>query len=180
MAPEQAIGQWVDGRCDLYALGCVLYMMLAGAPPFNAATPILVLDLHLDEPPVPLRAHRDDVPPDLQQLVAELLAKDRDDRPATARSVRDRLLAIAGRPAAVAGNANRSTAALAAVEAAPTQPLAAFPPAPAASGGLGTSGRHRTLVPGISRYRRRVSGWVAALVAVALVTAVLAAAESFG
>ena len=102
---------------DLYALGCVLYMMLVGAPPFNGATAMHILDLHLDEPPVPLRAHRDDIPPELQQLVAELLAKDRADRPATARSVRDRLTAIGGRPAAGAGDPNQPTA-----EASPSWP----------------------------------------------------------
>jgi len=98
MAPEQAAGDPVDGRADLYAVGCVLYAMLTGAPPFAANHPIDVLDLHLHEPPVPLRAHRDDVPSDLQALVAELLAKHPADRPATAASARDRLRAI-GDPA---------------------------------------------------------------------------------
>jgi len=176
MAPEQAVGQSVDGRCDLYALGCVLYVMLVGAPPFNAATPIHVLDLHLDEPPVPLRAHRDDVPPDLQQLVAELLAKNPADRPATARSVRDRLTAIGGRSAAVSTDTNQPTAEFTIVESWPTQPMVSLLPATAVSDDLSTSttGRHRTMAPGIAWYRRRVSGWVAVLVAVALVTAVLA------
>ncbi|RSM53723.1 hypothetical protein DMB66_38640 [Actinoplanes sp. ATCC 53533] len=173
MAPEQAVGQWVDGRSDLYALGCVLYMMLVGAPPFNGATAMHILDLHLDEPPVPLRAHRDDVPPELQQLVAELLAKDRTDRPATARSVRDRLTAIGRRPAA--GDTNQPTAELSAVVAWRTRPTASLPPGTAVSDDLGTTGRHRTVAPGVAWYRRRVSGWVTVLAAVALVTAVLAA-----
>jgi serine/threonine-protein kinase len=175
MAPEQAVGHRVDGRADLYALGCVLYMMLVGAPPFNGATAIHILDLHLDEPPVPLRAHRDDVPPELQQLVAELLAKDPADRPATARSVRDRLTAIDGRPAAGSGGTNQPTTELSAVEVWRTRPPAALPPATAACDDLSTTGRHRTVAPGVTWYRRRVSGWVAALVAVTLVTAVLAA-----
>ena len=175
MAPEQAVGQWVDGRCDLYALGCVLYMMLVGTPPFNGATAIDILDLHLDEPPVPLRAHRDDVPPELQQLVAELLAKERDDRPATARSVRDRLTAIGGLPAEIPGDPNQPTAEFSDVEAWQTRPTASIPPATAASDDLSTTGRHRTVAPGIAWYRRRVSGWVTALVAVALITTVLAA-----
>ncbi|MFC7277620.1 serine/threonine-protein kinase [Paractinoplanes rhizophilus] len=113
MAPEQAAGDPVDGRADLYAVGCVLYAMLAGAPPFAADHPIEVLDLHLNEPPVPLRAHRDDVPPELQRLVDELLAKRPADRPRTAWSVRDRLRAVSERtpepadPQAVAAAATR-------------------------------------------------------------------------
>ncbi|WP_433303951.1 protein kinase domain-containing protein [Actinoplanes sp. CA-030573] len=94
MAPEQAAGDPVDGRADLYAVGCVLYAMLAGAPPFAADHPIDVLDLHLHEPPVPLGAHRGGLPPELLRLVAELLAKQPADRPATAGSVAARLRAI--------------------------------------------------------------------------------------
>ncbi|MFI5894950.1 protein kinase [Actinoplanes sp. NPDC051513] len=94
MAPEQAAGDPIDGRADLYAVGCVLYAMLTGAPPFNADHPIDVLELHLSEPPVPLRAHRADVPADLQRLMDEMLAKHAIDRPVTAWSVRDRLRAI--------------------------------------------------------------------------------------
>jgi hypothetical protein len=96
MAPEQVAGEWVDGRCDLYALGCVLYTMLAGTPPFTGPTAIDVLDLHLNERPAPLEEYRDDLPAALRDLVGELLAKNRDDRPATARSVRDRLAALTG------------------------------------------------------------------------------------
>lgn len=204
MAPEQATGEWVDGRSDLYAVGCVLYMMLVGAPPFNGATPIDVLDLHLHEPPVPLRAHRRDVPPALQQLVGELLAKDRDDRPATAWTVRDRLTAIAGRPVA---SSQPSPAVLRAEEDWPTQPTAVSPtvvsptmasaavaspavaspavasaavagtPGTATSDDTGTTGRHRaawTAAPIGWWHRLGVSGWVAVLVAVAVVVAVLA------
>jgi hypothetical protein len=105
MAPEQAAGDPVDGRADLYAVGCVLYAMLAGAPPFVASHPIDVLELHLSEPPVPLRAHRADVPPDLHRLVDQMLAKQPAERPASAWAARDRLRAIGGaaipEPAAV-------------------------------------------------------------------------------
>ena len=99
MAPEQATGRRVDGRADLYAVGCLLYTMLTGEPPFDGSNPIDVLDQQLNDPPVPLRDLRADVPPDLHRLAGELLAKDPADRPATARSVQDRLTAIAGRAA---------------------------------------------------------------------------------
>lgn len=172
MAPEQAIGRAVDGRCDLYALGCVLYMMLVGAPPFNGPTPIQILDLHLDEPPVPLRAHRDDIPPGLQRLVAELLAKDRDDRPASAWAVRDRLAAIGGRSVPLSPGASQRYAL---VEARRTAPMGSPRPATVTSDSLGTTGRHRTVTPGTAWQRPRVSGWVTVLVTLALVAAVLAA-----
>jgi serine/threonine-protein kinase len=180
MAPEQATGEWVDGRSDLYAMGCVLYMMLVGAPPFNGATPIDVLDMHLHEPPVPLRAHRTDIPPDLQELVAELLAKDRADRPATAWAVRDRLMAIAGQPVATS---NPPAAAPRAGEDWPTQPTLVSPtpagmPGAATSDDPGATGRHRAAwvaAPAGWWHRLGVSRSVAVLVAVAVVTAVLAA-----
>jgi serine/threonine protein kinase len=173
MAPEQAMGDPVDGRSDLYAVGCVLYMMLVGVPPFNATNPIDVLDMHLNEPPVPLRAHRNGVPPALHQLVGELLAKDPADRPASAWSVRDRLTAITdGSAPTTELPDHRSTA--------PTMvhPVVARAPVTATSGDRGTDGRHRATlaaVPVISWLRQWVSGWVLVLVAGALVTVVAAA-----
>jgi serine/threonine protein kinase len=64
MAPEQAHGGPIDARADLYALGCTMYAMLAGAPPFSGDASE-VLQQHLNQPPVPLRELRADVPPRL-------------------------------------------------------------------------------------------------------------------
>jgi serine/threonine-protein kinase len=164
MSPEQALGEKVDGRSDLYAVGCLLYMMLVGAPPFNGVNPIDVLDLHLNEPPVPLRAHRADVPPELQQLVDELLAKDRADRPATAWSVRDRLTTIGGTSAA--SDTDPPTTELRAAEDWPTVVGTAVAATP---DDTMPNGRHQAW------HRRWVSDWVAVLVAVAVATVVLAA-----
>jgi eukaryotic-like serine/threonine-protein kinase len=169
MSPEQALGERVDGRSDLYAVGCLLYMMLVGAPPFTGGNPIDVLDLHLNEPPVPLRAHRADVPPALQQLIDELLAKDRADRPATAWSVRDRLSTIGGASAASPSDtdppaADPPTTELRTAEDWPTVAVPALP------------GRHRVwaTTPVLRWHRRWVSDWVAVLVAVAVATVGLA------
>jgi serine/threonine-protein kinase len=75
-SPEQARGdRQVDGRSDLYSLGCVLYEMLAGTPPFTGATQTAVLARQLSEPPPPLRTVRPDVPPALEQVITEALAK---------------------------------------------------------------------------------------------------------
>lgn len=88
MAPEQARGEIaLDGRLDLFALGCVLFEALAGAAPFMAKNAVALLaKLLLDEAP-PLRSFRSDIPDDLHWLIASLLAKAAEDRPATARSV---------------------------------------------------------------------------------------------
>lgn len=74
MAPEQIRGELVDARADLYALGCVLYEIVAGRPPF-AGEGWPVLRRHLVEPPEPLSHHVEGVPAALEELVQRLLAK---------------------------------------------------------------------------------------------------------
>jgi serine/threonine-protein kinase len=90
MAPEQVRGQHVDARADLYGLGCTIYAMLTGVPPFSGPR-AEVLQQHLDEDPGALREHRVDVPPSLEALVAQLLAKAADERPHDAAEVKARL-----------------------------------------------------------------------------------------
>jgi serine/threonine-protein kinase len=94
LAPEQATGAPVDARTDLYALGCTLYAMLAGAAPF-AGDPQTVLRQHLTQPPPPLAAGPNGVPPELDVLVQQLLHKEPEQRPADAVEVRNRLSAVA-------------------------------------------------------------------------------------
>jgi serine/threonine protein kinase len=75
MAPEQARGAPLSGRCDLYALGCVLFEMITGDPPFSGSTPDLILK-HMRESAPLLSSRAKDVPPELDRLVATLLEKD--------------------------------------------------------------------------------------------------------
>jgi serine/threonine protein kinase/DNA-binding NarL/FixJ family response regulator len=96
MAPEAVTGAEVDGRADLYAVGAVLYELLAGRPPFSADTPLAVLSQILNTPPPPLRSVALDVPPLVEHLVLKLLAKDPAERYTSAEEV---LAALAG-PAA--------------------------------------------------------------------------------
>src|SRR5262245_35577924 len=77
MSPEQITGEReLDGRSDVYALGCVLYEMLAGSAPFTGSTAHAVLLRHLNDPAPGLRAARPDVPDTIEQAVVTALAKD--------------------------------------------------------------------------------------------------------
>ncbi|GAA2751152.1 serine/threonine-protein kinase [Kitasatospora cinereorecta] len=99
MAPEQALAAAVDRRSDLYALGCMLHEMLTGDAPFPAPSALGVLRRHVDDPPVPLREVRPELPIELEALVLDLLAKQPADRPADARAVHARLLPLLPAPA---------------------------------------------------------------------------------
>ncbi|UQX05003.1 serine/threonine-protein kinase [Streptomyces sp. RerS4] len=91
MAPEQAMGGAVGPYTDLYALGVLLYELLSGNVPFAGSTALGVLHRHLYEPPLPVRGQRPDIPPELEALLLRLLAKDPQDRPASAQEVYEAL-----------------------------------------------------------------------------------------
>src|SRR5262245_10253445 len=91
MAPEQARGQVVDHRADLYSLGCVIYAACTGRPPFRAATSLAVIHLATTSTPPPIRAINPDVPAELEVVVMTLLAKDPADRFRTAGEVVEEL-----------------------------------------------------------------------------------------
>jgi TolB-like protein/Flp pilus assembly protein TadD len=80
MSPEQATGQPVDARTDVYALGAVLYEMLAGEPPFTGPTPQAVIAKRFHTEPVPLRAVRPTVPEHVEHAVIRALARVPTDR----------------------------------------------------------------------------------------------------
>ena len=85
MAPEMALGERVDGRADIYALGCVAYFLLTGALVFEAETTFQMIAKHLQSPPIPpsQRTERP-VSPELERLILKCLAKDPSARPQTA------------------------------------------------------------------------------------------------
>jgi serine/threonine-protein kinase len=94
MAPEQISGGTIDPRTDLYALGCTIYAMLTGRPPFTTGGPLRVVQQHLAEPPERLGRRRQGVPAAVEELVADLLAKSPDQRPPDAASVQARIASV--------------------------------------------------------------------------------------
>ncbi|MBB4892069.1 serine/threonine-protein kinase [Streptomyces olivoverticillatus] len=117
LAPERALGRTAGPESDVYALGCVLYQLLTGRPPFWDENPTALLYMHVDQAPVPPSQRRGDVPQPFERQLLRMLAKEPAERP-TAQEVADFF----------AGSAWRET---------PRQPLpgalpAAVPPRPAA------------------------------------------------
>ncbi|MGH9036723.1 MAG: ATP-binding protein, partial [Acidimicrobiia bacterium] len=91
MAPEQALGQEVEARADLYSLGALLYELLTGRPPFVGPDAVTVISQQINTPPMAPWWHNPAVPRELGLLVLELLAKTPEERPDSATVVRQRL-----------------------------------------------------------------------------------------
>ncbi|WP_398954928.1 serine/threonine-protein kinase [Streptomyces sp. GC420] len=82
LAPERALGRQAGPPSDVYSLGCVLYQLLAGRPPFEADTATALLYQHVDTPPVPPRQRGADLPPAFDAYLLSMLAKQPEERPA--------------------------------------------------------------------------------------------------
>jgi len=101
LSPEQARGEQVDARSDIYSAGCLLYELLAGRPPFVGDSPVSVAYQHVREEPIPPSHIDPDVPPAADAIVLKALTKDREERYQTADEMRaDIRSALAGRPVA--------------------------------------------------------------------------------
>ncbi|MEU2828865.1 serine/threonine-protein kinase [Streptomyces lavendulae] len=99
MAPEQCLGHRVDGRADLYALGCVLFALLTGSPPFSGAAESLVIMMnHVHTPPRRVAELRPGIPEEIDELASSLLTKDPASRPSDGKDIADRLRSLGHAP----------------------------------------------------------------------------------
>ena len=133
-SPEQVLGQELDHRVDIYALGCLLYECLTGRPPFARPNAVDVLDAHLEDPPPAVTAARPELPAAIDAVVARAMAKDRADRFETASETIE-----AGRTALGVADAVVQTGAQAAAPAPerPGEAARSGEPDPAAPGAPG-------------------------------------------
>ena len=105
MSPEQARGQTVDARSDLWSFGAVLYEMATGSRPFDGPTSPVIVDALLNKPTQPVRERNPTVPAELERIIAKLLEKERAMRYASAAELRVDLerLQIGSIPAGASG-----------------------------------------------------------------------------
>jgi serine/threonine-protein kinase len=88
LSPEQARGETVDARSDLYSTGCLLYELLVGRPPFVGESPVSVAYQHVREEPAPPSSFDPDIPPEVDAVVLKALTKNRDHRYQSASEMR--------------------------------------------------------------------------------------------
>ncbi|MFI2735868.1 tetratricopeptide repeat protein [Streptomyces sp. NPDC018711] len=141
MSPEQIGGGGeIDHRSDLYSLGCVLYELATGAPPFDLGDSWAILIGHRDTVPTPPRAIRAELPDYLDRLVVDLLAKAPEERPVDAGDLRRRI--VSGRFGTGSFPPPAETPALPVTRPMPVPPPEA-PAAPAPAWARGMTGGHR-------------------------------------
>jgi beta-lactam-binding protein with PASTA domain len=127
LSPEQARGETVDARSDLYSTGCLLYELLTGRPPFVGESPVSVAYQHVREQPLPPSSFDPDIPPEIDAVVLKALAKNREERYQSASEMRaDIHRVLAGQQVTAPMAAVAETRAMAATTVAPTAATQAY------------------------------------------------------
>jgi serine/threonine protein kinase len=159
-APEQFTGGDIDGRADVYSLGCVLFECLTGRVPFDRAHEPAVMYAHLNDPPPAVTSRRPDLPTGLDAVVARAMAKDRDERYPTSGEMVEAARGALGSPGeAPARPADVPTVTRPTPEAAPTAGARTVPVTASAPTAAGERAAHSRVGLG-ERHRRARRGRV--------------------
>nr|WP_282004779.1 Stk1 family PASTA domain-containing Ser/Thr kinase [Propioniciclava sinopodophylli] len=180
LSPEQARGETVDARSDIYSAGCLMYELMVSRPPFQGDSPVSVAYQHVREQPVPPSQLDPEITAPMDAVVLKALAKDPDDRYATAGEMRDDVQRILGGqrvtatlpppvpPLVAAPSASAASAATAVL---PAGAAAANIPVDQTMGGMGATMGTGTMPPVGPEQRRSRAGlwWTLAIVSLLLV-----------
>ncbi|MEZ0339183.1 Stk1 family PASTA domain-containing Ser/Thr kinase [Mycobacterium sp. pV006] len=165
LSPEQARGVKVDARSDVYSLGCVLYEILTGQPPFVGDSPVAVAYQHVREDPVPPSQRHSGISPDLDAVVLKALAKNPDNRYQTAAEMRADLVRV---------HSGQTPDAPKVLTDAERTSLLSATPAHHQSAPAGTGGRHQSFTS--PARRGSVARWLVAVAVLAVLTVVVTVA----